>query len=147
MTEYITYSEVSRILSLSPRSAMRCLKSKGVNPISLGTGRGLGLRWNKIEVEAAIAGTVLVLPDKEEKKTQRQPLDKRPLVGRSTKEQLALINGSKLQGACLEGRGWLSGSGAERPALHIRCTGKIRTLERKSARPFIALPRHANTIR
>ena len=97
MTEYITSSEVGRILSLSPRSAMRWLKRKGVNPISLGTGRGLGLRWNKIEVEAAIAGAVLVLSDKEEKKPRRPPLAKRPLVGRSTKEQLALIYGSKLQ--------------------------------------------------
>lgn len=100
MTEYITSAEVGRILSLSPRSAMRWLKRCGVNPISLGVGRGLGLRWSKIDVEAAIAGAELPLAKKEEKEEKlprRPPLSKRPLVGRSLKEQLALISGAHLQ--------------------------------------------------
>ncbi len=98
MTEYITSAEVGRILSLSPRSAMRWLRRQGVNPISLGVGRGLGLRWSKIDVEAAIAGSVLFPSEpKEEKKPRRPPLSKRPLVGRSIKEQLALIAGGRLQ--------------------------------------------------
>ena len=98
MTEYITSAEVGRILSLSPRSAMRWLRRQGVNPISLGVGRGLGLRWNKAEVEAVISGAVLFPPEpKEEKKPRRPPLSKRPLVGRSLREQLALIYGERVQ--------------------------------------------------
>lgn len=69
MTEYITSAEVGRLLSLSPYSASRWLKRQGINPISLGVGRGLGLRWNKLEVEAAISGAILLPPvNKEEKK-------------------------------------------------------------------------------
>lgn len=76
------------------------LKRCGVNPLSLGVGRGLGLRWNKIEVAAAIEGAILPLQKKEpeQENTQRRPpLSRRPLVGRPLKEQLALIAGAKLQ--------------------------------------------------
>ena len=100
MNEYITSAEVGRILSLSPSSAARWLKRCGVHPISLGVGRGLGLRWSKIDVEAAIAGAELPLSkdkEKKDRKPQRPPLSKRPLVGRSLKEQLALISGAHLQ--------------------------------------------------
>lgn len=100
MTEYITSAEVERILSLSPRSAMRWLRRQGVNPISLGVGRGLGLRWSRVDVEAAISGATLFQQpkeEKEEKKPRRPPLSKCPLVGRSLKEQLALISDAQLQ--------------------------------------------------
>ena len=97
MVEYMTTADVGRILSMSKSSAARWLKRKGVIPLSLGVGRGLGLRWSKIDVEAAIAGAQIQSKDKEEKNPRRPPLHKRPLVGRSLAEQLALISGEKLQ--------------------------------------------------
>jgi len=97
MRQYITSSEVASILSCSPSAAKKWLTRCGVSPVMLGPGRGLGIRWNLAEVEAAIDGAVLSEKPKPEKKDRRPPLSKRPLVGRSLSEQLALIRGDHIQ--------------------------------------------------
>ncbi|MBQ3059577.1 MAG: hypothetical protein IJD16_04600 [Desulfovibrio sp.] len=97
MKKYVTVRYVAEILSCTPSAARKWLKRNNVHPLSLGVGRGLGLRWNLAEVEAVIAGAILVPKEKEEKKPRRLPLSQRPLEGRSLAEQLALINGGTVQ--------------------------------------------------
>ena len=97
MQQYITAADVGRMLSCTPSAARKWLSRNGVSPLSLGVGRGLGLRWNLAEVEAAIAGNIIYPESKAEKLPRRPPLSKRPLVGKSIKEQLALIDGGSVQ--------------------------------------------------
>lgn len=92
MQEYISAKEVARVLSLSTKGAVSWLKRQGLNPIFLGRGRGMGWRWNKLEVEAAINGSIIIQQD-ETRKSRKPPSYTRPLVGKSIKEQLASILG------------------------------------------------------
>lgn len=97
MMKYVTAAEVGRILSCTPSSARRWLDRNGVPAVSLGPGRGLGLRWNYILVQAAIENATIEKPSPEKTAPKRPKLSQRPLVGRNLREQLALIHGDALQ--------------------------------------------------
>lgn len=101
MVKYITAADVGRILSCTPSAARGWLERNNVPAISLGAGRGLGLRWNELLVQVAIDKSTVISPHEiEEKKKEAKKVrlnSKRPLVGRSLSEQLALLRAGVVQ--------------------------------------------------
>lgn len=53
----LTTNEVADLLKTTPGAARNVLDRLKVQPVNLGRGRGLGLRWYKSEVMEALEGT------------------------------------------------------------------------------------------
>lgn len=93
----LTVSNVAAMLATTPGAARTWLARNGVSLIQLGRGRGLGARYRKEEVEAAISGATIT-PQEPTKPIARRPqLETRPLYGRSLAEQTALVMGGRVQ--------------------------------------------------
>lgn len=97
MQPLLKVSDVAQILAVSPGAARSWLTRKGVSVIQLGRGRGLGTRYRREEVEAAISEATVTVLQTEKAAPRRLSLDSRPLVGRTMTEQLALVRGGRLQ--------------------------------------------------
>lgn len=96
MQPLMPITEVSKLLATTPGAARSWLKRMGVAVIDLGPGRGLGKRWSRDEVLAAIEGATIFTQPKDAKEavTRKPRLTDRPLYGKSRKEQIALILGA-----------------------------------------------------
>lgn len=97
MQPLLKVSEVAQMLAVSPGAARSWLTRKGVSIIQLGRGRGLGTRYRREEVEAAISDATVLASSPATNAPRRLPLDSRPLVGKTMAEQLALVRGGRLQ--------------------------------------------------
>lgn len=80
----LTTNEVADLLKTTPGAARNVLDRLQVQPVNLGRGRGLGLRWYKSEVMEALEGT---------RKTQRKRKPSVPkgdmFAGKSATELIA----------------------------------------------------------
>lgn len=97
MQPLLKVAEVAQMLAVSPGAARSWLTRKGVSIIQLGRGRGLGTRYRREEVEAAISDATIMVPLPHSVKPRRPPLNTRPLVGKTLKEQVELVMGGRLQ--------------------------------------------------
>lgn len=92
LASLMTKAQIAERLGTSPGVAASLLAEKGVFPVDLGRGRGRGVRWYSLAVDAAVR----------QMHDEAQPKEKRPtprfskpglIQGRSAKELYAELTG------------------------------------------------------
>lgn len=79
----LTTAEVATLLRTTPTAARGVLERLRVKPVSLGSGRGLGLRWYRHEIDEALALS------REPKKTPPRKRHADPFAGKSVAQIVA----------------------------------------------------------
>jgi hypothetical protein len=79
LEQRLKIGEVADVLNVTPGLARNLLREWGVEPCAdYGPGRGRGFRWSRVEIEAAVAGSVparKVVPGRVVKKRRKHALD------------------------------------------------------------------------
>ena len=87
MQSLMRITDVAAYLSTTPGAARNWLERKLVPAIDLGVGRGLGLRWSRMDVDDAL---IKAKKGNDSHKTKKPKLPKQRMIsGRTTAEILA----------------------------------------------------------